>query len=56
MLEMLAGAAMGGLGGVVNNMFAQSNAQKQMDFQERMSSTAHQREVADLKLPGLILS
>ncbi len=36
-----------------NNEWAAAQADKQMQFQERMSATAHQREVEDLKKAGL---
>lgn len=51
------GAIIGGLaslaGGVMRNSASEAASKDQMDFQHFMSSSAHQREVQDLKLAGL---
>lgn len=52
-LTGLASGLLGFLGGSATNANQRALADKQMDFQERMSSTAYQRAVADMKAAGL---
>lgn len=53
LIATVAGGIIGALGSKEKQDFSASQAERQEQFQERMSSTAHQREVQDLEAAGL---
>lgn len=51
--KALIGSGATATGGVVSSLIGWNSAKQQRKFQERMSNTAHQREIADLKKAGI---
>lgn len=52
-LATIGSSLIGGAGGLFSNWSSAKQAKKQMDFQEKMSNSAYQRAVADMKKAGL---